>query len=304
MRSTTLEFGRALAAGQTRATLLAADFGHRNYEPSIELDPNVVTLDPVANADRALMTERGIMRAMVSFQEDVCRISGMGNPAFFSILAASGFKIESDTATFGNVAYNDNSLTCELFDGITKTSAWGVRGNVKLAAAKPGDRLMVTFSGTGHGEETDQVAWPAGVTEVTTPSAILAACTLTLGDFTPELRSFELATEGEPTMIDDALASDGFVEAFLAKQSIALRMGIYQHTKADRDWLGHILASTNKHALAFTVPMGSGMELSITGSLMLSKKPVRAAEGNVGTYPLEFNFDRTAPVAIEYRAAA
>lgn len=140
--------------------------------------------------------------------------------------------------------------------------------------------------------------------EITTPGAVLAACTLTLGDFVPELRSFELATTGEPTMIDNALASDGFVEPFLAKQSIDLRLGIYQHTKAQRDWLGRILSSTNKHALAFTVPMGEGMELSITGSLMLSKKPARAPEGNVGTYPLEFSFDRTAPVAIEYRAAA
>lgn len=298
-RSTTVEFGRKLeTTPQTAATLVAGDYGYKIFDPSITLNADPVQVSPAGNHTRLLQTVRGMMTADVAFKEEVVGGAADGTaPAFYDLLKAAGFTVSTDVATLGPTPSNASSLTCMMFDGITETTAFGVRGTVELSAGSVSERLMCAFAGKGHGIEADQSAWPSGVSDITTAGAILDACTLTLGGFSPEFRDFRFRTEGDPVLIDSAGASDGLIEPILADTQVRLIVNVWQHTKAARDWLAYLRGtSVNQHALIFKIPLNATLELLLTGSLAMVKKPQRAAVNNVGTYPLEFMFDRTADI--------
>lgn len=307
-RSTTNEFGRKLEATPgTVEPLVAADYAHKNYDPSIVLDPTINESSPAGNHTRLLETYHGVVPAKVAFGEDIVPGSAVGvAPPWYDILKASGFTVAGAVATLGAVPANSSSLSCVHHDGIKTTRAWGVRGLSEIFAENVADRVRINFSGSGHGDEVDHDEWPTNVVDTTVAAARFLDCGLTIGGasgFTPELRSFHFAMTGDPTLIDSALAADGIAEHYLAQTQAGIKFGVWQHTKAQRDWLAYALASTHL-ALDLRVPLSAALELKLTGSIVVAKNPQRTAQGNVGTYPLEFKFDRLADIVITQQARA
>lgn len=309
-RSTTVEFGRKTAVGQAIATLTGADYGRRIYQPDIVIDQDPVILNPAGNHDRPYTLRKSMKSASVTFQEELLPAEFLNEaPFFFDVLKAAGFvvatTIDGATATLGNVADNTNSLTCVSFDGIEKKTAWGVRGLVEIAAASPVERFLLTFNGKGHGDAEEDATFPTGVTEDIYPGAIFEDNTLTIGGFEPEMTSLSFKTEGEPAILGNGLAADGFVEPYLTATQAFLRGQAWQNTKTQRDWVRYLNnAETPNQALVWTMPLSATRILRITGSLLIIKNPNRIADQNVGAYPLEFQFDRTAPIVISQEAAA
>lgn len=309
-RSTTVEFGRKTAVGQAIATLAGADYGRRIYQHDINVNQTPVILNPAGNHDRPSNLRKGMRTATVTFQEELLPAEFANNaPLFFDVLKAAGFvvatSVDGATATLGNVADNTNSLTCVSFDGIQKKTAWGVHGLVEIAAASPVERFLLTFNGKGHGDEEDDATFPTGVTEDIYPGAIFEDNTLTIGGFVPELTSLSFKTETEPALLGNGLAADGFVEAYLAGTQAFLRMQAWQHTKALRDWTAYLNnTETANQPLVWTMPISPTRILRITGSLLIIKRPNRIVDQGVGAIPLEFQFDRTAPIVISQEAAA
>ena len=308
IRSITTEFGRKLeAVPQTMEVLSGADFGKQNFEPQINISADPMMIDPVANASRPSYTRRGLKHAEVTFKESITRGAADGTaPAFFPLLQAAGFTVgtaaNADVATLGGMPSNDAALSCELFDGIKKKSAWGVRGNIEISADKPGDQLLVSFTGKGHGDEADQVEWPAGITDDMTPCAIFESNTMTIGGFSPEVLKVSFKTEGDPVQIGNGLSSDGISEFILSKVLACLRITAYQHTRAAEDRIASLRDSaSNSHAFEWAIALDGGLELAIAGNVAVSKYANRAVENNVGVLPLEFAFLRSAPITITQR---
>lgn len=307
-RSITLEYGRKReATPQTRETLVQANFANRIFTPNIVLDPSITESSPAGHHTRILETHRGIRTATVTHTEEVNAGATVNtSPAFYDVLVAAGFSAVNAVATLGPVPSNVTALTCELYDGIKRTRAWGVRGLVEVFADKVCDPIRVNFNGKGHGDEDDQTAWPGGIIDTALRAAIFEGCYLRIGGeggFIPELHSFRFSTTGEPTLIDNAQRADGMVEYFLSQTQAMLALGVWQHTKAQRDWLQNVLDS--EHAdLEFVIPLNATMELSITGSVLVMKNPQRTPKDNVGTYPLELKFDRTQDIVFTQQLIA
>lgn len=310
VRSTTKEFGLAVAAtAQTYVALPSAAFGRQIFEPSIDLDGDPVVINPVANATRPTRTRKSLKSAKVAYKEPLVPGSALGvAPAFFDSLLASGFTVAtvagvSAIATLGAVPSNDKDLNCELFDGILKKWAWGVRGTSKIVAENPGERIMLEFNGIGHGDRADQTAWPANVTDDLGAGAIFEGNSLTIGGWTPELSRCSFDLEGDPIKLGNGLAADGFTEPWLKDTQAFLRMTAYQHSFSLMDWDAMLDdLDSNNHTATWTIPFDATTKLVITGNVMLQKRPNTADLEGVGTLPLEFQFTRLAPITISQLA--
>jgi len=307
-RSITLEYGRKReATPQTRETLVQADFANRIFTPNIVLDPSITESMPAGHHTRILETHRGIVSATVTHTEEVNPgATANTSPAFYDALAAAGFTINNGVATLGPVPNNATALSCELYDGIKRTRAWGVRGLVEVFADKVCDPVRVNFNGKGHGDEADQTSWPGGIIDTALRAAIFEGCYLRIGGvggFVPELYSFRFSTMGEPTLVDNAQRGDGMVEYFLSQTQAGLTLGVWQNTKAQRDWLQDALESVQAD-LEFVIPLSNTLELALTGSVLIMKNPQRTPKDNVGAYPLEMKFDRTQDVVFTQRLIA
>lgn len=306
-RSIALDFGRAAVAGevpQTYTPLLPAAFAWQNFDGQINLDNTPAVVDPMSSHVRPLHTRKGLRFAEVSFKEALVRGSADGSaPPFFDLLAAAGFSIgtgaTADVATLGNMPSNEKALTCELFDGLQKKWAYGVRGLVEILGEKAGDRIMVGFNGKGHGDIDDADTYPAGVVESNVKSAIFEGNSLTLGGYTPELRRCSFKTEQDPVQLTDAIADDGILEYYHTRTQAFLRVEVYLHTRTAKDWYNSLRdVVDNSHAINWGIPLGNGLKLSTTGTAMLVKTPNRTDSDGVGVMPLEFQFDRKSDVVI------
>lgn len=311
VRSTTKEFGLAVAAtAQTYVALASTAFGRQIFEPSIDIEGDPVVINPVANATRPTRTRKSLKSAKVAYKEPlVPGATAIVAPAFFDSLAASGFVITTtattSVATLGAVPSNDKDTNCELFDGIHKTWAWGVRGVSKIVAENPGERLMLEFNGIGHGSRADQTAWPAGVVDDLGAGAIFEDNGLTIGAWVPEAARCSFDLEGDPIKLGNGLAADGFTEPWLKDTQAFLRFTAYKHALAAMNWDAMLddLAS-NSNTATWTVPFDADLEMVITGNVMLYKRPNAADLEGVGTFPLEFQFTRLAPITITVQERA
>lgn len=308
IRSLTTEFGRKIeAVPQTKEVLAGADFGKQNFEAQINIGGDPSLIDPVANASRILRTRKGLVHSEVTFKESITR--GSANnvpPAFFALLQAAGFVVTTTAttavATMGAMPSNLGALSCELYDGITYKQAWGVRGNIEIAADKPGDSLLASFNGKGHGDEEDQADWPLGITDDMTAPAIFESNTMTIDGFEPEVLKASFKTEGDPIQIGNGMADDGISEFILGKTIPWLRLTAYQHSRAQKDWINSLRdLEANSHPFTWGIDLDGGLELAIAGNLAIVKRPNRANENNVGVLPLEFQFLRSAPITITQR---
>lgn len=310
-RSTSMEFGRKLSAAlQTNEALPNTAFGRQIFDGQISLDPQVALVNPMANHTRPLHTRKGLKTSEVTFKEALVRsATAIIPPAFFDLLRASGMTqtigASSVTLTLPGIPSNDVDLVCETFDGIQKVSAWGVRGSAEIVGEKPGDRIMCAFNGKGHGTADDQAAWPNNVVDDNGQSALFEGNEILLGDFAAEARRCSFKIEGDPVMLESGISDDGFLEPYLADKQAFLRLDVYEHATIDRDWLGALEdVVSNDHACSWTIPMGGGFELVIAGNFAIVKFPNRTNNGGVGTFPLELQALRTAPVTITYQTAA
>lgn len=310
VRSTTLEFGYKLeTTPQTAATLTGTDFGAQIFEPQITIDGDPELVDPVGNESRPLYTRKQMQTASVTWKQGIVRGAADGTaPSFYPALQACGFTLgtaaNADVATLAAMPSNAASLTCEQYDGLQRTRAWGVRGTCEIAAEKPSSRIMFSFNGKGHGDVQDQSSWPSGITDDTVPSAIFESNTLTIGGFVPEVYKASFKTEGDPILLANGLLADGLIEPWLAKITAWLRLSVYQHTLATRDWISALRnapATNNKYAIEWAIDMGGGLELAIAGLAALGKWPNRANQDNVGIFPLEFAFLRGTDITITQR---
>jgi len=308
IRSTTIEFGRKLeTVAQTKEVLTGADFGYQNFEGQINISADPEMVSPMANASRPLYSRKKTQTADVVFKEALVRGAVDGTaPSFYPILQAAGFTLgtgaSADVATMGAVPDNSKSISCELYDGILKSSAWGVRGTIEISADKPGDRVLCSFNGKGHGDTTDQSAWPSGITDDTVQSALFESNTMTIGGFVPEVVKSSFKTEGDLVLIDNGLAADGFVEYILNKIQAWLRISVYLHPMGTKDWLAGLRdTASNSYAAEWAIDLGNALELAIAGTVGLAKWPNRADSNGVGILPLEFQFLRAAPITITQR---
>lgn len=306
VRSTTDEFGwKVETTAQTPIALTSGDFGMQIFEPSIQIAGDPEAVDPAANADRPLYYRKTQRTANVSFKQALTRGVLAAVPDWFALLQACGFSVAGSVATLGAIADNSKSISCELYDGILKSTAWGVRGLPKIGADKPSDPVLLSFNGKGHGTKAKHTAWPSGITDNTTPRALFENNSMTLGGYIPELLSCSFDLVNDPTILTNALATDGIIEPYLVKPQPFLRTKVYLHSPDDRDWYSYVTdAATNRHAVSWGIDLGGGKEVVIAGMTACSKYPNETRENGVGVVPLEFHFLRGTDVTITYQDKA
>lgn len=305
IRSTAIEFGvKVAAAAQTKETLLPAAFGRQVYEAQIDLDGDPEVLDPVGHHARPLRTRKSLMSAKVSFSQALTSGGADGTaPSFYDLLRASGFTVgtgaNADVATMGAMPDNTSALVCELFDGLQKRYAYGVRGLTEIVGDKVGEKILCKLNGFGHGDIEDDATWPVGIVDDNTAPALFEGNSLTIGGWTPELRKCSFKMEKDPVKIENALSSDGFVEPWLVKPQAFLRIEVYQHALSASSWYKKVRDLENNNlSCVWEIPLDHGLKLGIAGSVMLVKTPNRTEADGIGTLPLEFQFDRTSDITI------
>jgi hypothetical protein len=305
-RSTNDEFGWKLeTAPQTKIALTGADFGMQIYDPSIQIAGDPEAASPVAAASRPLFFRKTQNIADVSFKQALTRGVLAATPSWMSLLEAAGFTLAGSVATMGARPDNTKSISCEWFDGIVKCNAWGVRGLIDVVADNTSGKILMGFSGKGHGAEEPHVDWPAGITDDTQPHAIFENNSMTIDGLTPELVKCGFKTEGEPTIVPDALKADGFVEPRLVNTQAFLRPTILMNDLAIKDWYAFARGSANnKFAVSWGIDLGTGKEIVFAGMAGLSKYPAKTRENNLGVFPLEFQFVRGTDITITYQDRA
>lgn len=304
-RSTNDEFGwKTELNSQDRETLTGADFGKNIDEPSIEIDGDPEAVMPVAAADRPLYLSKSKNRvATASFKQKLTRGILTALPSWMTLLEAAGWTLSGSVMTMGARPSNSKSITCELFDGIVKKSAWGVRGNPEIVADQASGMVRMGFTGKGHGIVEAFDSWPTGISDDTTPHAIFEDNEMTIAGFTPELVKCSFKGEGDPVIVPDALRTDGFVHPWLTGVQYFLRPTILMHTLEAKDWYAYITGSAdaNKFGVSWGINLGGGKEAVIAGQVGLAKHPTTTRENSIGVFPLEFQFLRGTDITITYR---